>query len=53
MERKTKTQQGATLGHLSIANITTGNPGSVIVPDSTIAVKLLCLYGVKMRTSIL
>ena len=35
----------------SIANITTGNPGSVITPHSTIAVKLQCLYGVKMRTS--
>lgn len=35
----------------SIANITTGNPGFVIVPHSTIAVKLQCLYGVKMRTS--
>ena len=35
----------------SIGNITTGNPGSVIVPHSTIAVKLQCLYGVKMRTS--
>lgn len=31
----------------SIANITTGNPGSVIVPHRTIAVKLQCLYGVK------